>query len=488
VTGKSHYINGQWVGGGEPLNSTDPATGETVWEGCAATDREIDQAVASARAACEPWADTPLEQRIEYTRHFAKQLTKHKDDLAATISREIGKPLWESLTEVGAMIGKIELSIQAYHERRAQTHRDLNGARAVMRFKPYGVCAVFGPFNLPGHLPNGHIVPALISGNTIVFKPSEQAAAVGQTMMALWEAIGLPPGVVNMVQGGRETGVSLAGHTGLDGLFFTGSSAAGKALSKSYGRHPEKILALEMGGNNPLVVWDVADLDAAAYLTIQSAYITSGQRCTCARRLILPLGSEGDEFLDRLVAMMGKIRVGPFTDQPEPFMGPVISSQAAGRLLDQQRNLIQKGGKPIVETVRRGSGSAMLSPGLIDVTGLSDRCDEEMFGPILQLIRVADFEAAIREANDTSYGLSAGLLSDCQEHYDRFRRVVRAGVVNWNRQTTGASGYLPFGGVGASGNHHPSGYYAVDYCSYPVASVEVDRLALPAQMPPGLNL
>jgi succinylglutamic semialdehyde dehydrogenase len=473
VSAKSHFINGQWIEGAGPvLSCADPANDQVTWQGHGATDAEVDQAVAAARSACERWVDTPLPRRIEYVQAFGKQLTDHKKALAETISRDTGKPLWESLTEVGAMIGKIDLSINAYHERRGTVSRDLNGVQGVTRFKPYGVCAVFGPFNLPGHLPNGHIVPALIAGNTVVFKPSEQAAAVGQHMLELWQAVGLPEGVVNMVQGSRDTGVALS--TGL-------------ALSRVYAQRPEKILALEMGGNNPLVVWDVADLDAAVYLTIQSAYITAGQRCTCARRLIVPVGSEGDNFIERLAAKIGCIHVGAYTDRPEPFMGPVISSQAAQKLLDGQHALCQNGGDSIVEMTMVGDCPAMLSPGLIDVTRVPQRDDVEMFGPLLQVIRVTDFDAAIQEANRTVYGLSAALFSDSQEHYGRFFRGVRAGVINWNRQTTGASGTLPFGGVGASGNHRPSGYYAADYCSYPVASMEQSALALPSQLSPGID-
>jgi len=488
VSAKSHFINGQWIEGAGPgLSCTDPAIDQVTWQGHGATNAEVDQAVAAARGACESWIDTPLPRRIETVQAFGKQITDHKEALAKTISRDTGKPFWESLTEVGAMIGKINLSIQAYNERRGSASRDLNGTQGVTRFKPHGVCAVFGPFNLPGHLPNGHIVPALIAGNTVVLKPSEQAAAVGRHMLELWDATGLPDGVVNMVQGSRDTGVALSQHDDIDGLFFTGSSATGLALSRVFADRPQKILALEMGGNNPLVVWGVADVDAAVYLTIQSAYITAGQRCTCARRLIVPVGSEGDNFIERLAKKIGGIHVGAYTDRPEPFMGPVISSQAAQKLLDAQRALCQNGGELIVEMATVGDCPAMLSPGLIDVTAVGQRGDVEMFGPLLQVIRVADFDAAIQEANRTAYGLSAALFSDSQEYYDRFYRDVTAGVINWNRQTTGASGTLPFGGVGASGNHRPSGYYAADYCSYPVASMEGPVLALPPKLSPGID-
>lgn len=483
-----HYIGGAWVSGhGDPMKSTDPATDQATWEGLSATREQVQAAVQAGRDAFNRWASTTLVQRIEAVRSFGQQLQDHKEALAMTVSRDIGKPLWESRTELGAMIGKIELSIQAYQERCNRVEKDLNGVAAVTRFKPHGVCAVYGPFNLPGHLPNGHIVPALIAGNTVVFKPSELAAAVGHHMIQLWEAVGLPAGVLNMVQGGRETGVALAQQSDIDGLFFTGSYATGVALSRGFADRPEKMLALEMGGNNPLVVWQVSDLNAAAYLAVQSAFITAGQRCTCARRLIVPDNDEGQTLLDRLADLTRSLRVGVYTDQPEPFIGPVINSATADRMLDAQSELLGSGGKAIVDMTRSSRCSALLSPGIVDVTEVVNRTDEEWFGPLLQVIRVSSFDQAIDEANSTQYGLSAALFSDDRTLYEQFSQRVRAGVVNWNRQTTGASGTMPFGGVGGSGNHRPAGYWAVDYCCYPVASMELDKLSMPPQTTPGIS-
>lgn len=486
---KSHYIGGRWVEGeGSEFTSVDPATGEVTWRGRAATEAQVDCAVRAAQGAFESWAETPLGGRIGLLRVFSERLAGHRQDLAETISRDTGKPLWESLAEVAAMIGKVDLSIQAYQERCREVERDISGARGMTRYKPHGVCAVLGPFNLPGHLPNGHIVPAVLAGNAVVLKPSEQAAAVGQKVLEIWEEAGAPAGLINMVQGGAEVGVALAGHGGIDGVFFTGSSAVGLALSRGLAERPWKILALEMGGNNPLIVWEASDLGAAAYTVVQSAYITAGQRCTCARRLIVPEGRQGEAIVERVVEMMGRVRVGRWTDRPEVFMGPVISVRAAERMLAAQERLIAAGATVIVKMGLSGGCGAMLTPGLLDVTGVGDRLDEELFGPLLQLIRVRDFEGALAEANRTRYGLVAGLLSDRAELYELFYRKIRAGVVSWNRPTTGASGGLPFGGVGASGNHRPSGYFAADYCSYPVASIEVEALRMPERISPGIDV
>lgn len=484
---KPHFIADMWKqGSGEEFASFDPAFDEAIWHGTAAGREEVDQAIQAAKGAWEGWADKDPKERVACMEAFAERLRSEKAALAETISRDTGKPRWESLTEVAAMIGKVELSVRAYFDRCGTVTGQVGASRAVTRFRPHGVIAVFGPFNLPGHLPNAHIVPALLAGNTAVFKPSEQAPLVAEKLMELWQGAGLPPGVLNMVQGGKETGMTLAGHPGLDGLFFTGSAQTGKALHRAFGGQPEKILALEMGGNNPLIVHEISDIDAAAYVTLESAYITAGQRCTCARRLIVPHGAEGDRFLQRLGTLAVTIRVGAYTEQPEPFMGPVISHAAAQGLLEAQEALEKEGGEILIPLESIRSKGSFVSLGLMDVTGIENRPDEELFGPFLQVIRVRDFDQAIREANSTRYGLAAGLLSDDKDLYDRFVRRVRAGIINWNRQTTGASGALPFGGVGQSGNHRPSGYFAADDCSYPTASMEMDHPAPSQALPPGM--
>jgi succinylglutamic semialdehyde dehydrogenase len=493
---KGHFIAGEWVEGrGPEFHSIAPATGEPAWRGREADAFQVDAAVAAARAALKGWLALGLDGRMGVLNAFASQLQAALPDLSRAISLETGKPLWESRQEVETMIAKVANSIEAYRDRCGETASAQAGFTAVKRFKPHGVVGVLGPFNLPGHLPHSHIVPALLAGNTVVYKPSEMTPGVGEATTTAWIEAGLPAGVLDLVQGGRNTGVSLAGHPGLDGLFFTGSRAGGVALSRQAAEHPGRILALELGGNNPLLIWDDADPAAAALLTAQSAFITAGQRCTCARRLIIPEGKEGRAYVDALLALLPRLRVGYADSVPEPFLGPVISSAAADRMLGAQAMLERSGGE-ILSPMRRlprpgrsgeDAGSALLTPGIIDVTGAEDRPDEEFFGPLLQVIRVRDFDAALDEANRTRYGLAAGLISGKRERWDAFLAGIRSGIVNWNRPTTGASGKLPFGGVGDSGNHRPSAYYAADYCAYPVASMEAERAALPKQPPTGID-
>ncbi|WP_162998890.1 succinylglutamate-semialdehyde dehydrogenase [Pseudomonas viridiflava] len=483
------YIAGAWQAGqGETITSLNPVTQQVLWSGQGATAGQVDLAMQAARQAFPGWARRSLQERIDVLEAFAARLKHHADDLARCIGEETGKPLWESATEVTTMVNKVAISVQSYRERTGEKSGPLGDATAVLRHKPHGVVAVFGPYNFPGHLPNGHIVPALLAGNTVLFKPSELTPKVAELTVKCWIEAGLPAGVLNLLQGDRETGIALAANPGIDGLFFTGSSRTGNALHQQFAGRPDKILALEMGGNNPLVVDEVQDVDAAVYTVIQSAFISAGQRCTCARRLLVPQGEWGDAFLARLVAVSETIEVGSFDQQPAPFMGSVISLDAALGLLDAQRILLAKGAVSLLEMRQPLAQSALLTPGIIDVTAVSERSDEELFGPLLQVIRYADFDAAIAEANDTHYGLAAGLLSDSEARYQQFWLESRAGIVNWNKQLTGAASSAPFGGVGASGNHRASAYYAADYCAYPVASLETGSLTLPTTLTPGIRL
>ncbi|NBG93673.1 succinylglutamate-semialdehyde dehydrogenase [Pseudomonas sp. 9.1(2019)] len=483
------YIAGAWQNGqGEAFESLNPVTQQVLWTGNGANAAQVDAAVQAARQAFPAWATRSFEERLDVLEAFAASLKGHADELARCIGEETGKPLWESATEVTSMINKVAISVQSYRERTGEKSGPLGDATAVLRHKPHGVVAVFGPYNFPGHLPNGHIVPALLAGNSVVFKPSELTPGVAELTVKCWIEAGLPAGVLNLLQGARETGIALAAHTGIDGLFFTGSSRTGNALHQQFAGRPDKILALEMGGNNPLVVDQVADLDAAVYTIIQSAFISAGQRCTCARRLLVPQGAWGDSLLTRLVEVSQSIEVGAFDQQPPPFMGSVISLGAARALMDAQEVLLGSGAVALLEMTQPQSNAALLTPGIIDVTEVSERSDEELFGPLLQVIRYSGFDEAIAEANNTAFGLAAGLLSDSEARYQQFWLQSRAGIVNWNKQLTGAASSAPFGGIGASGNHRASAYYAADYCAYPVASLETPTLALPAALTPGVRM
>ncbi len=461
------------------LRSFRPHDGSLLWEGPVADDRFIAGAVEAARAAQPAWGAAPLAARLGIVRAFRAAVEAEADAFARLIAQETGKPLWEAQTEVMSVAAKVEISIAAHAERTGTREdpfaADPHGARQAIRHRPHGLLAVLGPYNFPAHLPNGHIVPALIAGNAIVFKPSELTPATGAFMGQLWAKAGLPDGLVHVVQGAAATGRALAA-AGTDGLLFTGSAATGAALARQFAETPHRILALEMGGNNPLVAWDVADpdLEAAARIVVQSAFLSAGQRCTCARRLIVEAGPAGDRLVDAVVALTDRLILGAPFDEPPPFMGPVIDNRAADRLAGAVAALP---GRVIRPLERPRPGLPFLKPAILDVTG-HDTPDEELFGPVLQVRRVPDFAAATAAANATRFGLSAALVGGDDALYARFWQASRAGVVNWNRPTNGAASSAPFGGVGASGNHRPSAYYAADYCAFPVASIEADRPAL----------
>ncbi|MEJ2043066.1 MAG: succinylglutamate-semialdehyde dehydrogenase [Reinekea sp.] len=486
---ESLFINGHWVAGlGEPFQSLNPVSQAVLWQGRSATEEDISSAITAARGAFKSWKRQPLEARIDICCKFAELLKEHQEHLATVIGSETGKPLWESRTEIGAMIGKVDISVRAYHERTGTKESDMPDAKAILRHKPHGVVAVFGPYNFPGHLPNGHIVPALIAGNTVVFKPSEQTPKTAEETLKLWQQAGLPDGVINLVQGAAVTGIALANHPQIDGLFFTGSVPTGELIHKQFGGNTGKILALELGGNNPLIVDEDIDEAGAIHHVLFSAFISAGQRCTCARRLFVPNTNAGDAFIEKLIDATLNLTVGRFDDEQQPYMGSVVSLAAAEQLLQAQQNLISKGGISLLEMTRLEENTALLTPGIIDLTDATDVPDTEYFGPLLSVYRYDSFEQAIDMANNTRFGLSAGLLSNSRARYEAFLEDIRAGIVNWNKPITGASSAAPFGGIGASGNHRASAYYAADYCAYPVASMESETLAAPATTSPGMNL
>jgi len=461
------FIDGAWrKGGGAAFHSTDPATGKRVWEGFAADADDVSEAMAAARLAQPGWARFAVEERVALARAFAKQIEARAEALAQTISREMGKTGWDARGEVQAVIGKVEISIRAQAERAGEREESAAFGRSRLSHRAHGVLAAFGPFNFPAHLPNGHIVPALLAGNCVVFKPSELTPGAGALMVEAWEAAGLPAGVLNLVQGGRDTGAALLEEPGLNGVLFTGSAETGLHIHRMFAGRPDVMLALELGGNNPLIVWPPADVQAAANLAAHSAFLTSGQRCSCARRLILQAGEYGDQVIEALLGLCDRLRVGPWTQTPEPFMGPLVSVRAAERAIDFESNLKRRGGRVIRALQRDG---AFVRPGLIDVTDI-ETPDEELFGPLLQIIRVRDLEHAIDIANSTRLGLAGGLISDDADVWAQVSSSLRVGVLNWNRPTTGASSAMPFGGPGLSGSLRPSAYYAADYAAYPVAT------------------
>lgn len=483
----SNLVAGKWESGqGKNWERKSPGDGSSVWQGNWSSIEQAEAAIAAARSAFPEWAETPLDDRLAVCKRYAAILSEKQEELASLIAVETGKPFWEAKTEVAASIGKVANSIDALMKRRWTTTEQLGDFMAVTRFRPHGVLFVIGPFNFPSHVPGGHIIPALLAGNTVVFKPSEWVSATGQWLIQAWCDAGIPPGVINLLHGGSEVAIAVTEHDDVDGVLFTGSARVGCEIHKMFAGKPQKVLALELGGNNPLVIHDSSDLRAAAITTILSAFTTSGQRCTCTRRLIVSGKKAHDEVVEHLQAMIPQIKIGLPLDEDQPFMGPLIHEKAAQQMLDSQTTLLETGAKSIVPVQRDDRSPALLRPGMMTIPRSTQLEDCEHFGPLLMVQLADDLDEAISMASSTEFGLSAGFIGDHVKNFHYFLHRVRAGVVNWNRQTTGASGKLPFGGIGLSGNHNPSGFFAADYCSYPVASLESHELSEASKTVPGL--
>ncbi len=466
------YTESERVSRISEIVSYEPATGAEIWRSKIC---DVHDVVARARKAWSAWAELPLSTRMELLRRYANEVRKESDKLARIISRETGKPFWEAQSEVEAVVDKVETSIRAFAERTSQRKFDsaLHGSMAV-RHKPHGVLAVIGPYNMPAHLPNAHIVPALLAGNTVVFKPSEKAPATGELLAKCFNRAGMNAAVVQLAIGGPEEGQALVSHPGVNGVLFTGSANTGIWINRKLASRPDKLVTLEMGGNNPMVVLDTPKVNDAAAIIVQSAFSSAGQRCMATRRLIVK-SSMYDPIMTEVKKLADRIIVGAPFDNPAPFMGPLIDNAAADGLTESFLYLLSHGGKAIKHLVRPDDNLPFLTPAIIDTTKLQERPDVELFGPILQVIKVDDLDEAIAEANATRYGLCAAMVGGTPQEYDRFWNTVRAGIVNWNRPTVGAPHAAPVGGVGLSGNHRPYGYYAADYCAYPVTSGEVNQ-------------
>lgn len=437
---------------------------------------QVDQACDAAAKAYLPWAKKSLEERAEYLNKLKKVFDRRSEELALTISREMGKPLWESRTEAKALVGKIDITVEhSVHQIDEEHHPEvLPKVEGVIRYKPRGVMAVIGPFNFPMHLPNGHIIPALLAGNTIVYKPSDKTPACGQLYAEMIQEAGFPEGVFNMIQGKGEIGRRLVTHEKVDGILFTGSYEVGLKIKQDTNDHYWKILALEMGGKNTTIVWEDADIDKAVYETIVGAYMTTGQRCSCTSRLVLHPNIE-EKFLAKFHQAAKDLQIGHWSE--DVFMGSLVGPESVEKYL-RFLDIAKREGAEILmrgKTIERGTPGCFVTPSIFYVGKLNTDSvyqKTEIFGPNVAVYRTDDFAEAMKIVNFGGYGLVAAIFTKNEELFKRTLLEARVGLVNWNRTTNGASSRLPFGGIGKSGNDRPSGHFAIQYCTVPVASLE----------------
>ncbi len=482
---RSIYIEGDWKQGhGSIFERKSPCTNESLYLGPSADASDTYNAISFCCEYHSQWASLPLNKREDYLNKFSDLLLKRKYEIATLIRDEIGKPFWEALLEVESTANKAHLSISAHRERIEKIELSSSKFITVYQgetiYRSLGCAAVIGPFNLPLHLPNAQIMPALLAGNCVLFKPSELAPSVAEAYMRVWTDIGLPGYALQLLQGGRETAESILTDSRIKAVYFTGSYETGTKIAKQSLSIPGRMVALEMGGNNPLIVAKSAQNDKTALITAISAFITSGQRCTCARRLILVKSPQSDLFISELISVMNSLQVAIPSAKDDPFMGPLVTEAALEKTLTAYEELKKRRVQVLVPP--RHICTSLLSPGLVETTGLKIE-DEEIFGPLLQLIQVEDFEEALHFANASEYGLVSGVLTQDDNEWIKAITTLKTGIINRNCVTVGASGKAPFGGIGKSGNYRPAGYFACDSCAYPVAITNKPTFEIPSFIP-----
>jgi len=425
---------------------------------------DVDSAVAAAREAFKTWRLVPAPRRGDYLRRIGDVLTERKNDMARAMTREMGKPFFETKGDVQEAIDTAYYA--ATEGRRLFGHTvpsELDNKFNMTIRRPMGVVGVITAWNFPVAVPTWKIFPAILSGNTVVFKPSEEAPHSGMLLVEALLAAGLPEGVVNLVQGAERAGSAIVEHPGIDAITFTGSSEVGAHIAAEAGRRHKRV-SLEMGGKNPLIVMEDADLDLAVEGLLWGAFGTTGQRCTATSRLIVH-----DAVHDRVVELLREraaaLRLGYGNDEGTD-VGPLINADAVAKVsgyIDIARGegaTVALGGAPA--TFAGSAGGYFFQPTILTGVHRDMRvAREEIFGPVLSVIRVGDFDEAISVANDVAYGLSSSIYTRDVARAFRALRDIDAGITYVNGPTIGAEAHMPFGGVKATGNGHREGGWEV---------------------------
>jgi acyl-CoA reductase-like NAD-dependent aldehyde dehydrogenase len=463
----ANLIGGEWVAGATSVEDRNPSDlSDVVGEYAVADEAQVDAAIAAAEAAALAWGATTPQERFTILEAAGLELAARADELGEQLSREEGKPRAEGVGEV-QRAGQIfrffageALRIPGEHVRSVRPGVDVD----ILR-EPLGVVGVITPWNFPIAIPAWKLAPALAYGNTVVFKPAELVPASAWSLVDILVRSGLPPGVCNLMVGpGRVVGERLVRDPRVRGVTFTGSQAVGRGvaagLAARFGRYQ-----LEMGGKNPLVVLDDADLDVAVDCAVQGAYFQTGQRCTASSRLIATVGIH-DRFVDAMVERIGELQVGHALAEGTQI-GPVVSADQ----FEQDRSYLQIGAEEGAKlafggrVLERQTDGYFLEPALLVGTSNDMRVNrEEIFGPIATVIRADDAEHALALANDTEFGLSAGVCTTSLKHAAMFRDGLQAGIVTVNLPTAGVDYHVPFGGTkGSSSGTREQGRYAVEF-------------------------
>lgn len=464
---RPNLIGGAWEPGEQTSLDLNPSDlDDVIGEFAQASDAQVDRAVACARAAAPGWATGSAQHKAEVLDRIASGIAERREDVARLLAREEGKTLAEARGEVARAVGSFKFYAQeALRVPGERLPAIRAGIDVEVTREPVGVVGVIAPWNFPIAIPAWKIAPALAYGNAVVFKPADLVPATAWALAEIIHASGLPAGCFNLVMGaGRSVGQRIVDHPDVDAISFTGSVAVGRrVLSAAVARGAR--VQVEMGGKNPLVVLADADLERAVDCTIQGAFFSTGQRCTATSRVIVDKRVHR-AFRDRLLARMTELRVGHALD-PASDIGPAVDRSqletdlryvAIGQA-EGARLLV--GGQPL-EREHRGH---YLSPALFDECDNAMRiCREEIFGPVAALIVVDGYEQALAVANDTEFGLSAGICTGSLKFATHFKRHARAGLVMVNAPTAGVDYHAPFGGVKSSSHGaREQGRYAVDF-------------------------
>jgi succinylglutamic semialdehyde dehydrogenase len=430
----------------------------------------VARAVDAARQAQREWAALSMEERKAALERVRLRFDANAPEIAKAIVHETGKPHREALAEAKSLGARVTLVGTEGLKRVAPLELPNNEGRE--RHHAQGVLVVLGPYNYPAHLVNAHVIPALITGNAVVVKPSEFCPWTGELYAQVMMEAELPPGVFNLVQGSREIGAALVKSEGTDGVLFTGSWRTGRAITEAVLDQPGKMLALEMGGKNIALVLDDCDPAQALASVLQGAFLSAGQRCTATSRVFVERRL-APRFIEALRDATMRLRPGDPWDDAAPF-GPLANRPAFERFLAMRDAARGAGAMPLVPGGTL-EGGAFALPSLHTIPhGVKAKgyLDEELFGPDLCVEVVEDLDHAIARMNESSYGLSNAVFTTDDAKFERVFRETKSGLLNKNRSTNGASGKLPFGGVGKSGNQRPAGIDAVRYTTYPVAIIE----------------
>ena len=462
-----NHIGGAWeeAASGETFESRNPArTSDLVGHFPNSGEADVRRAVEAARAAFESWSRTPAPQRGEILRRLGDVLTERKDELAFEMTREMGKPHFETKGDVQEAIDTAYYA--ASETRRLFGHTvpsELPNKFNMTVRRPVGVCGVITAWNFPVAVPTWKMFPALAAGNAVVFKPSEDAAHSGMLLVQAMLEAGVPEGVVNLIQGAGEAGSALVAHPDVDAVSFTGSSETGSKIGAVCGRM-HKRFSMEMGGKNPMIVLEDADLDLAIEGLVWGAFGTTGQRCTATSRLIAHEAVH-DELVGRLAEKAKALKLGYGNDDGVE-MGPLINQKALDKVTGYM-DVAREEGAEVVTGGRRATGDGLddgffFEPTILTGVARAMRvAQEEIFGPVLSVLKVDSYEAAVAAANDTRYGLSSSIYTRDVALAFRAMHEIEAGITYVNGPTIGAEAHMPFGGVKETGNGHREGGWEV---------------------------